>query len=171
MKALSLAQILARLDQRLPLLTGGARDCPGDSRPSGDDRVELRAPLRGERRLFARLSVFAGGCELEAAEDVTKADLDMLQSLVEKNLLRHRGERFPMLETIREFARDRLEQSGEAEELDRRHAELFFALAEEAEPRMGAVDKEWLDRIEAEHDNLRAALEWLEARGETQRVL
>ena len=171
-KALSLAQIGERLERRLPLLTDGARDLPRRQQTL-QATMEWSYELlgEGERRLFARLSVFAGGCDLEGAQAVTEADLDTLQSLVEKNLLRYGGERYSMLETIREFARDRLEQSGEAEELDRRHAELFFALAEKAEPRMSAVDKEWLDRIEAEHDNLRAALDWLEARGETQRVL
>ncbi|MFY9579512.1 MAG: BTAD domain-containing putative transcriptional regulator [Gaiellaceae bacterium] len=171
-KALSLAQIRERLERRLPLLTDGARDLPRRQQTL-QATIEWSYELLGEaeRRLFARLSVFAGGCELEAAEAVTEADLDTLQSLVEKNLLRHRGERYSMLETIREFARARLEQSAEAEELNRRHAELFFALAEEAEPRLRTDDKEWLDRVEAEHDNLRAALDWLAARGETQRVL
>jgi len=170
--ALSLAQIRERLELRLPLLTDGARDLPRRQQTL-QATMEWSYELLGgaERRLFARLSVFAGGCELEAAEAITEADLDTLQSLVEKNLLRHGGERYSMLETIREFARDRLEQFAEAEELDRRHAELFFALAEEAEPKMGAVDKEWLDRVEAEHDNFRAALDWFEGRGETQRVL
>jgi non-specific serine/threonine protein kinase len=171
-RALSLAQIRERLERRLPLLTGGARDLP-------HRQQTLRATIEwshelleaAERRPFARLSVFSGGCALEAAETVAEAELDALQSLVDKNLLRHRGERYWMLEVIREYAHERLEDSGEAEELDCRHAELFLALAEEAEPYLRADARDWLDRLELEHDNLRAALDWLEARGETQRVL
>src|SRR5207244_3800907 len=110
-----------------------------------------------------RLSVFRGGCTLEAAEAVAQADLDVLQSLVDKSLLRHTGERFWMLETIREFATERLEESGEADALRGLHAEHFLALAEEVHPHRGraveAASKERLDRLETEHDNLRAALE------------
>ena len=173
-KALSTAQILDRLEQRLPLLTGGARDAPERQRT-------LRATIEwsydllteGERRLFARLSVFRGGCTLEAAEKVAEVDLDTLQSLVDKSLLRHSGERFWMLETIREFAAERLEASGETQNLLCRHAEHFVALAEEAEPhfRGSPEEAEWARRLEAEHDNFRAALDDLEASGETQLIL
>jgi predicted ATPase/class 3 adenylate cyclase len=171
-KVLSSTQILERLEQRLPLLTGGARDLP-----------ERQRTLRGaiawshellsveEQRLFARLAVFLGGCTIEAAEDVCDADLDTLQSLLDKSLLRHTDERYWMLETIREYAGERLEESGEADELRRRHAEHFLALAEEAEPHLRGNPKEWLDRLEAEHDNLRAAFDSLEASGESQLVL
>jgi predicted ATPase/class 3 adenylate cyclase len=171
-KALSSQQILARLGQRLPLLTGGARDLPERQRT-------LRATIEwsfelltdDERRLFVRLAVFGGGCTLEAAEEVAEAELDTLQSLVDKSLVRHTDERFWTLETIREYATERFEDSGEAEELRRRHAEHFLALAEEAEPNLGASSVEWLDRLEREHDNLRAALDRLEALGETELVL
>jgi predicted ATPase/class 3 adenylate cyclase len=171
-KALSPRQILERLDQRLPLLTGGARDLPERQRT-------LRATIEwshdlllpDEQRLFARLAVFRGGCTLDAAEGAAEADVDTLQSLVDKSLLRHREDRFWMLETIREYAVDRLERSGEPEELRRRHAEYFLALAEEAEPHLRGNPKEWLDRLEREHDNFRATLDRLEASGETELAL
>ena len=108
---------------------------------------------------------------MEAAEEICEADLDSLQSLVDKSLLRYSDERYWMLETIREYAAERLEESGEAEELRRRHAEHFLALAEEAFPNLLGTPGEWLDRLEAEHDNLRAALDHLEASGETQSAL
>ena len=122
------------------------------------------------------MAVFAGGCTLEAAEEVADADLDTLQSLVDKSLLRHTEERFWMLETIREFAAERLAESGEAEELELSYAEHFLALAEEAEPHtedevLGGGGGEWLDRLDRELDNLRAALDQLAASGETERVL
>jgi predicted ATPase len=173
-KALSSRQILERLEQRLPLLTGGARDLPKRQRT-------LRATIewsyelltREERRLFARLAVFRGGCTLEAAEQVAEADLDTLQSLVDKSLLRHTEERFWILETIREYATERLEESGEAEQQQLRHAEQFLALTEEGEPhvRGGRSPKEWLERLEQEHDNLRATLDRFEVSGETQLAL
>jgi non-specific serine/threonine protein kinase len=98
--------------------------------------------------------------------------LDTLQSLVDKSLVRVReGDRFWMLETIREYAAERLEDSTETDEVRRRHAEHFLALAEEAEPHALRMDAGWLDRLETEADNLRAALDRLEAVGETQLVL
>jgi predicted ATPase/class 3 adenylate cyclase len=168
---LSPAQILARLSRRLDLLKGG--------RDAEARQQTLRATIawshnllaEDEQRLFARLAVFSGGSTLEAAEEVLEADLDTLQSLVDKSLLRHTQQRFWMLETIREYATERLEQSGEAEELRRRHAELFLTLAEEAYPNLRGSPKEWLGRLEREHDNLRAALDRLEAAGETQLAL
>ena len=171
-KALSTRQILERLEQRLPLLTGGARDAPERQRT-------LRATIEWshellsdeEQRLFARLAVFRGGWTLEAAEAVCGADLDTLQSLVEKSLVRFAGERYWMLETIRELAAVKLDESGEAADLARRHAEQFLALAEDAYPNLRGSPKEWLDRLEADHDNLRAALDALEATGATQRAL
>jgi len=170
-KALSSRQILERLEQRLPLLTGGARDLP-------ERQHTLRATItwsyelltEEEQRLFARLSVFRGGCTIESAESVAGADLDTLQSLVDKSLLRHTGERYGMLETIREYAAKRLQDTGETEELERRHADYFLALAEEAEPnlRWSGTHGKWLDRLESEHDNIRAALDCLQAPGESQ---
>jgi predicted ATPase/class 3 adenylate cyclase len=171
-KALSSAQILERLEQRLPLLIGGARDLPERQRT-------LRATIEwsyelldvAEKALFARLSVFAGGCTLQAAEEVAEAELDTLQSLVDKSLLRHTDERFWMLETIREYAAERLEGSGESEELRRRHADHFLALAEEAEPNLRGSPGKWLDRLEHEHDNLRAALDQFQIGGESELLL
>src|SRR5438093_3655917 len=169
---LTLGQILKRLSKRLDLLKGGR-----DAEPR---QATLRATIEwsydllsdDEKALFARLAVFAGGCTLEAAEEVAEADLDVLQSLVDKSLVRHTADRFRMLETIREFALERLEESGEAEGMHRRHAEHFLALAEEAEPSiLGGTPGEWLEKLEREHDNLRAALNRLEASGETERVL
>jgi predicted ATPase len=180
-KALSTAQILERLEQRLPLLTGGARDLPERQRTlraTIEWSYELLTPE--EQRLFARLAVFPGGCTLEAAEQVAEADLDTLQSLVAKSLLRHSEKRYWMLETIREYAAERLEESGESDQQRRRHAEHFLRLAEEAEPHLleqgaGADwqrgSGEWLDRLEREVDNLRAALDWLEVSRDGQRAM
>jgi predicted ATPase/class 3 adenylate cyclase len=171
-KALSTGQILERLEQRLPLLTGGARDLPERQRTLRATIAwshELLSPE--EQRLFARLAVFRGGCTLEAAEEVAEADLDTLQSLVDKSLVRHTEDRYWMLETIREYAAERLDDSGEGEELRRRHAEHYVALAEEAEPHLFGSARAWLDRLEREHDNLRAALDWCDASGEGQLAL
>src|SRR5439155_18362357 len=109
---------------------------------------------------------------LLAAEDVAAADLDTLQSLVDKSLLRHTDERFWMLETIRDYAAEQLEASVEADELRSRHAKHFLALAEEAEQSLlGASPGEWLDRLERDHDNLRAALDCLERSDEMELAL
>ena len=161
-KALTSTQILERLEHRLPLLTGGARDLPERQRTLRAT-IEWSYDLLGEeeQRLFARLSVFSGGCTLEAAEDVCDADLDTLQSLVDKSLVRFTNGRYGMLETIREFAADALAASPDAEKLGRRHAEHYLRLALEAEPELsGAAQALWLDRLGEEHDNLRAALDW-----------
>ena len=115
--------------------------------------------LRRSRRLFARFSVFVGGCTLEAADTVCGAGLDVLQSLVDKSLVRIADGRFWMLETIREFALERLEETGGAEELRRRHSAYFLELAELAKPELEAWSSSiWLDRLQAEHDNIRAVL-------------
>src|SRR4029079_17747612 len=120
------------------------------------------------KQLFARLAVFRGGCTLEAAEVVCDADLDVLQSLVDKSLVRHTGERFWMLETIREYALEQLDE----QELADRHAAFYLSLVEEAfRETIGPSPTEWLQRLEPEHDNLRAALSRFEATGETQRAL
>ena len=169
---LSPKQILERLSQRLDLLKGGTDADPRQQtlRATIEWGYELLSP--DDQRLFARLSVFRGGSTLEAADEVTEADLDTLQSLVDKSLLRHTDERFAMLETIREYAAERLEASGEAEALRRRHVEHFLALAEEAEPHLfGPNPREWLNRLEAEHDNLRAAIDRLKVADDTQRDL
>jgi predicted ATPase/class 3 adenylate cyclase len=173
-KALSPAQLLERLEHRLPLLTGGARDLPERQRTLRATIVwsyELLEPA--EQHLFARLAVFRGGCTLDAAESVADADLDVLQSLADKSLVRHTGERFWMLETIREFATERLDESGEGEVFRRRLAHYFVALAEEAESalRRSETRSGWLDRLELEHDNMRAARDALEIAGDDERLL
>jgi predicted ATPase len=170
-KVLSPQAILERLEQRLPVLAGGGRDAPERQRT-------LRATIEwshdllrdAEQQLFARLAVFRGGCTLEAAEAVAGADLDLLHSLVEKSLVRQRDDRFWMLETIREYAAERLEAYVEADNLGRRHAEYFVSVAADAEPHLRLDSLEWLDRLEAEHDNLRAALDWFEATGDVGRL-
>jgi predicted ATPase len=170
-KSLAPAKILERLEQSLPLLTGGARDAP-------ERQQTLRATIEWshdlltteEQRLFARLAVFRGGCTLEGAEEICEADIDVLHSLVEKSLVRFSNERYWMLETIREYAAERLDVLGGADELRQRHAEWFVALADSI-PRDVRVPPEWLDRMEIEHDNLRAALDHLEAAGPSQMAL
>jgi predicted ATPase len=158
-KALSPAQILARLSQRLDLLKGG--------RDADPRQQTLRATIawsydllsEQEQQLFARLSVFAGGCTLDAAEAVSDADLDTLQSLVEKSLLRFTNERYWMLETIREYASERLAKSGEAGNLAQQHVQHFLELAETAEPELWAQHTDvWLPRLDPEEGNFRAAL-------------
>ena len=130
-KALSPRQILERLSQRLDLLEGG--------RDADPRQQTLRATIdwshdllsEEEQRVLRALSVFAGGCTLDAAEEVCGADIDTLQSLVEKSLLRFSHERYWMLETIREYARERLDEAGETDALARRHADYHLALLEE----------------------------------------
>jgi predicted ATPase/class 3 adenylate cyclase len=162
LKALTASQLLGRLQDRLPLLTGGARDLPERQRT-------LRATLewshdllkREEQRLFARLAGFAGGCTLEAAEEVAEADLDTLQSLIDKSLLRRTGRRFWMLETVREFASERLAASGEEAQIGRQHAEHFLRLAERSEPELFSGDQtSAMAWFSGEIDNVRAALDW-----------
>jgi len=168
---LSPAQILERISKRLDLLKGG--------RDADPRQATLRATIEwsyelldeADKTLFARLAVFAGGCTLEAAEEVADADLDTLQSLVGKSLVRRTQDRFWMLETIREYAAEWLEASGEADEFRRRHARHFLALSEEPEPIQRAEYTSWHDGLEREHDNLRAALHQLEASGDTETVL
>ncbi len=128
----------------------------------------IRAADTEEQQLFARLSVFAGGCTLEAAEEVADADLDSLQSLVEKSLLRFTTGRYWMLETIREYAAERLEKAGENEGYEERHAAFFLALAERLEPPPigSGADEGWVPLLVVETDNIRMAVEFLSARPE-----
>ena len=164
-------QILERLAKRLDLLKGG--------RDADPRQVTLRTTIEWsydllqepEKRLFERLSVFRGGCTLEAAETVMDADLDVLQSVIEKSLVVHRNERFSMLETIRDFAAGRLAEQPDQTIVRQRHAEHFLALAEEAEPHLRSYSKGWLDRVGAEHGNIRAALTHLEATEQSQLLL
>ena len=172
---LSVEQIEERLEDSLKLLTTGYR--------SADPRHRtLRATLdwsyallsEAERVLFGRLSVFAGGWTLEAAEAVGSGDgvgegevLDPLSRLVDKSLValeegEHDGViRYTMLEPVRQYARERLRESAEEDAVQGRHAGFFLALAEEAEPELAGTQQEaWLKRLEREHANLRAALAW-----------
>ena len=170
---LSPLTLLARLDDRFGLLSRGAHDRPARQRT-------LRATLdwshdlldEHDRTLFRRLSVFAGGCTLAAAERVCSADvgpplsvIDGLDSLVEKSLLRGgdgRGEpRFTMLETVHEYARERLAESGEAHRLAAAHAAHFRELAERAYAQRLDDESGVAAILAADHDNLRRALAWL----------
>jgi predicted ATPase len=164
-KSLSARQILARLEERLPLLTGGARDLPERQRTLRDTIAWSHELLDGrEQQLFARLAVFAGGCTLEAAESVCDAELDTIGSLVDKSLLRRTGERYWMLETIREYAGTRLAACGEGQEqLRRRHAEHFLAVADASGLSIEAIEagaRQRHDVGNAEHANLRSAIDW-----------
>ncbi len=157
---LSTGQLLARLGSRLDLLRGG--------RDADVRQQTLRATIQwsydllepGEQSLLARLAVFRGGCTLEAAETVCAADLEPLQSLVDKSLIRSTSERFWMLENLREFADERLEETGEAAAARRAHAEFFRDLAVRADVAGEVTDPERLGPIRVEGDNFRAALEW-----------
>ena len=184
-KVLTPAQILPRLERRLALLTAGARTLP-------DRQRTLRGAVAWshdllpdpERRLFARLSVFASGWTLESAEAVCGGDgldpdgvLDGLASLVDQSLVlttepAAAGQpRFSMLETIREFAQERLAASGDLEPVRRRHAEHYLDLAVAAEPHLTGPDQgEWLDRCDLEQANLRAALRWAADAGQAGRA-
>jgi predicted ATPase len=155
-------QLLAKLSQRLDLLKGkrGADPRQQTLRATIEWSYELLVPE--EQALFARLAVFSGGCTYEAAEEIAGADPDILQSLLDKSLLRKRnsslGPRYWMLETIRDYAAEKLEASGEAERLARRHLAFYFALAEDADERGKAGEYE-VGRIEEERENLRGALD------------
>jgi predicted ATPase/DNA-binding SARP family transcriptional activator len=171
---LSAKQIAEKLGDSLILLTAEDRTAPARHqtlRGTLDWSFELLA--EPERTLFRRLSVFAGGWTLEAAETVgtgggiEKEDvLDLLSRVAEKSLVvaeasRNGGMRYRMLEPVRQYGRQKLEESGEADTVKHRHAALFLALAEAAEPELaGLRQQEWLERLETEHGNLRAALSW-----------
>jgi predicted ATPase/DNA-binding XRE family transcriptional regulator len=178
--------LLDRLDRRLQLLGGGARDLPERQQTLRDAvawSYDLLDPA--EQALFRRLAVFAGGCSLDAAEVICGSEeyervessvLETLASLVDSSLLVPRSEssmrqeeeqepRFTMLETIREYALERLGVSSEVEEVQRRHAQYYVALAEAAQPEASKQwdEAEWwsqFTRLEREHDNVRAALGW-----------
>jgi predicted ATPase/class 3 adenylate cyclase len=172
--------LLERLESRLKLLVGGARDLPARQQTlRGAIAWSYELLEESEKTLFRRLSVFVGGCSLGAAEAVGNAEGDLgvdvlegVAALVDKCLMQQEevsgGEaRLIMPELIREYARERLEESGEAEAIHRQHAHFFLALAEEADPALRGPDQaEWLRRLETEHENLRAALTWSAERQE-----
>jgi tetratricopeptide (TPR) repeat protein len=174
--------LLSRLDHRLQFLTGGPRDLPARQQT-------LRSTIAWsydlldeyEQGAFRALSVFVGGCTLDAAQTVLTSErdtFDEIDSLVTKSLVRSvaaaPGEvRIGMLETAREFGLEQLAWRSELDVLRSRHARYFLALAEQAEPELwGPAAGMWLRRLEAEHDNVRAALEWgLTLGGETGRTI
>jgi predicted ATPase/transcriptional regulator with XRE-family HTH domain len=176
--------MLAQLEHGLGMLTGGPRDLAERQQAIQSTIAWSENLLSAEERVpFRRLAVFAGGCTLETAQSVCAApegaapvQLDMLQglsALVNQSLVQQREEggeaRFSMLRVIREYARERLEVSGETEALRRAHAACMVALAERAEPELiGPEQGAWLNRLEREHDNLRAALEWATERSEAE---
>ena len=160
-KVLSPTALLERLDQRLPVLTGGARDVPDRQRTLRDTIAWSYELLDAtEQTLFSRLAVFAGGFTLEAAEEVCEAGFDTLTSLVEKSLVRQSEDRFRILETIREFALERLADSHEFEDARRRHINFFLGFAEQERSEAERQTSVWLDRLETEHENFRAALQF-----------
>ena len=177
--------LLKRLEHRLVVLTWGARDLPARQqtlRSTLQWSYDLLNPQ--EQRLFQGLSVFAGGCTLEAAAAVctlgSEQTMDVLEgvaSLLDKSLLQQtelEGEvpRLVMLETIREYGLECLQASGQREATQRAHALYYVQLAEEAEPHFfGAGQLQWLERLEREHENLRAALSWLIERGDRETAL
>ena len=180
---LSLEQIAERLGGSLELLTRGGRTAvPRQRTLKGalDWSHDLLSEPEGI--VFRRLSPFAGGWTLEASEAVASGEgvaegevLNLLYGLAEKSLVVAEGigegdrVRYRLLEPVRQYALEKLEEGGEDEETRRRHADYFLALAEEAEPRLwGPGDREWLDRLEEEHDNIRAAFSWALGRGEVE---
>jgi predicted ATPase len=177
-RVLSPRVMLQRLDQRLRLLTGGARDQPARLRSlQGAIAWSYDLLTPDEQALFRRLAVFAGGFSLEAAEAVCRAGasetidvLDGVASLVDNSLLGREdgaeaiGARFAMLETVHEFALDQLHATGEQAVIQRAHAEPFLALAEQGERELiGPDERIWMERLVLEHANLRAALAWATA--------
>jgi predicted ATPase/class 3 adenylate cyclase len=158
--ALTPSQILERVGERLDMFRGGRDADPRQAtlRATIEWSYDLLTPE--EQRLFARLAVFAGGWTLESAEGVAQADLDSLQSLVEKSLVRQTSGRFWMLETIREYALERLVQSQEEPLLRRRHAEACLRVAESSGMAHESEEEERHDLVLPELDNIRGALEW-----------
>jgi predicted ATPase/DNA-binding SARP family transcriptional activator len=161
-KLLAPGEILERLEREPHLLGSGPRDAPARQRTLAATirwSYDLLSP--DEQLAFARLGVFVGGCTLEAAEEVCDVPLETLATLVDNNLLRRRDGRVSMLETVRHFAAERLDEADGAE-VRRRHAERLTELAEAMAERTTAGDDatSWLDRIQPEHDNVRAALAW-----------
>jgi predicted ATPase/class 3 adenylate cyclase/Tfp pilus assembly protein PilF len=166
--------MLSRLGNRLKLLTGGARNVPERQRTLRNAIAWSYEMLDdGEETLFARLAVFSGGSTLEGIEAVCDAQGDLpvdalegVSSLLDKSLVRQEEfqgaePRLMMLETIREFALEKFEESSDAEAIKRAHAEYFLALAEQSEAELlGSEQESWLERLDPEHDNMRAVLAW-----------
>jgi len=178
MRSMSVEEVNRRLDHRFGLLKGGSRTAPPRQqtlRSLIDWSYDLLQ--EAEKALLCRLSVFAGGWTLAAAEAVCHGEgveeeevLDILSSLVDKSLVgtdaRNSATRYRLLETVRQYARDRLRERGDEAQWRGRQLAYFLALAEEAEPQLRGADQQaWLDQLETEHDNLRSALGWSAAAG------
>jgi non-specific serine/threonine protein kinase len=183
-KGLTPEQISARLDDRFRLLTGGSRTAlPRQQTLRALIDWSYRLLSEPERILLRRLSVFAGGWTLDAAEAVCAGDgleragiLELLLQLVDKSLVqaepKGEEERYRLLETLRQYAHEELLSREEAEQVRRRHFRHFLALTEEAEPALtGAASADWLKRLGADHDNLRTALDWGLGSGESAATL
>jgi predicted ATPase len=170
-RVLSPAEILDRLSERLDLFQGG--------RDADKRQATLRETISWshellsaqEQRLFARLAIFGGEFTLKAAEEICDADLDALQGLVEKSLVRHTADRFWLLETIREYALERVQELGEAEELRRRHYDFFLAVAQSANTSEDADGPLRMDLVWPEQDNFRSALDGASAKGDVELAL
>src|SRR5207249_223257 len=179
--------LLARLGQRLAVLTSGAQDAPARQQTLRNTIAWSYNLLTAqEQQLFRQLSVFVGGCSLQAVETLYNSledgrgaewILDGVASLLDKSLLQQterEGEepRFMMLETIREYGLECLTSSGEVELTRQAHAAYYLALAQEAATTWyGPQQQAWCDRLEQDHDNLRAALQWLLESKETALAL
>ncbi|HEX5849267.1 MAG TPA: LuxR C-terminal-related transcriptional regulator [Rubrobacter sp.] len=182
-KVLSVGEILERLDDRFRLLRGNRTAVPRHRTLEATIDWSHGLLSEQERTLFRRLSVFAGGWTLSAVEDICSGDgiekeevLELLASLVDKSLVvvvrNEQESRYRMLETVRQYASVKLGEAAEREAVSDRHANFLLDLAERAETRLaGPEQAAWLDRLEAEHDNLRVALVWLTERGEAERGL
>ena len=172
-KVLEPQLLLERLDRRLPLLTGGARDAPERQqtlRATIGWSYELLEP--GLQRAFRRLSVFSGSFSLEAAESVTETGFEELAALIDWSLVKSIGDaRFLLLETIREYGVELLDQTDESETLRRAHLDYFLELAKRAEPELTRAQQEdWYRRLALEQDNVREALAHACDGGDTERA-
>ena len=172
-KLLTPSGILTRLEHPLELLTSGSRDAP-DRHRALRDTIGWSFDLLGEaeQTLFRRMAVFAGGCTLEAVEAVCGADIDTIGALVDESLVRSDGERFAMLETIREFATEALEASGDPDGVRRAHALYYLAAARAAAAGLATADQAmWRGSLEADHGNFRAAIRFSLDDGDTATAL
>ena len=161
-RTLPVADIAARLDDRFQLLARGSRTADERHR-SLRGVVEWSWDLldEDERRLARRLTVFTGGATLAYAEQVCDAPVDLLPELADKSLVEPSSGRYRMLETIRAFCAEKLDAAGETERFRRAHAQAFLRLVEEADPKLRTAEQlDWLRKIDAEYDNIVAALRW-----------
>ena len=171
-RAMSPEQLLERLSGRLDLLKAGRGVDPRQQTLRATIEWSYDLLTLEEQQLFRGLAIFRGGCTMKAAEEVCDADLDTLQALIDKSLLRFSNERYWMLETIREYAMELLQQSDEYETLGDRHLSFCLALAEEAEPLLTGPDQQqWFERLALEQDNVREALDYACESGDGERAL